>query len=263
MYCNPRVSADVIVSDSYGNNITWTLDSSGELLVSGEGAMYDPSGLPSWREYSDSITSVIIDEGITNICWGAFSDCNQMTSIHLPSSLLTIDNNAFYGCNSLTDIVIPYGITTISNLTFGMCSTLKNVSIPDSVTTIESYAFNGCEQLNKLIYRGLKRQWESVQIAEENDNELARVSVYFQPEKIFEGIQGTLNWGITMSANLIIDGNSPLADFLDDEGYWLDHKEFIQNTYIGKGVSAIGINHYSEECHKDWLFSFSWLQQSN
>ena len=70
----------------------------------------------SWTElntaYSDyspfawceSLTSVEIPNGVTNIVDYAFRDCTGLTSIAIPDSVLSIGSDAFADCNSLSEI---------------------------------------------------------------------------------------------------------------------------------------------------------------
>lgn len=52
----------------------------------------------------ESLTSVIIPEGVTEISSISFSNCKSLTSITIPSSVDHIGKNVFEGCKSLTTI---------------------------------------------------------------------------------------------------------------------------------------------------------------
>ena len=92
--------------------MTWTLDSSGTLTISGWGKTYDYTGegfflnyaleQPApWYDRRDSITEVIVREGVTRIGSCAFSDCTHLKYVKLPASLSDIDNTAFFHCPGL------------------------------------------------------------------------------------------------------------------------------------------------------------------
>jgi len=106
--------------------VTWSLNPTNDTLtISGSGAMADYDwGTSPWYSNSATITTVIIDNGVT-----------------------TIGNNAFGACSSLTSVSIPNTVTTIGDWAFGYCSSLTSVRIPNSVTTIENYAFYYCYSL--------------------------------------------------------------------------------------------------------------------
>ncbi len=160
-----------IASGTCGDNLTWTLYESGQLSISGTGAMDDYTNSSSpWYSYKDSIKTVNIANGITTIGDNAFYDCNSLTyvtilnsvttigdyafcdcdsltSVRIGKGVKTIEEKAFSNCHSLTTITIPDSVITIGNGAFYDCTVLTNVTIPDSVTTIEDEAFYGCISL--------------------------------------------------------------------------------------------------------------------
>lgn len=125
-----------------GNNVTWELFCDGRLKISGTGEMADyfifnPS---PWNSYDDSISSVVIEDGVTSIGEWAFAGCG-MTSVSIPNSVTYIDQYAFSNCNGLTSIEIPNSVTSIGDYTFDGCTGMTSITIPNSVTSIGNYAF--------------------------------------------------------------------------------------------------------------------------
>ena len=98
------------VGGDCGATVTWKLAStSGVLTISGTGAMADydnPSGQP-WKDDRSSITSVVIEEGVTAIGKKAFADCTGLTSVTVKASDCTLGDGAFDGCNNLEAIYVP------------------------------------------------------------------------------------------------------------------------------------------------------------
>ena len=138
-------AASVVDSGTCGKNLTWKLESSGTLTVSGTGDMnedLDSNPCP-WKEYSDEIKNVIIGTGVTSIGMGMFDNCNNLTSLSLPDTLKTISAYSFSSCKSLESVVIPNGVTNIGTSAFSSCKKLSNVTIPASVTNISALAFSG------------------------------------------------------------------------------------------------------------------------
>ncbi len=93
-----------------------------------------------------------------NILYGAFYNCNGLTSVVLNESVNFIGQDAFYGCSSLSSIVIPNSVTSIESWAFSWCDNLTSVEIPGSVTFIGMGAFCGCSKLTDII------------VSENNDN---------------------------------------------------------------------------------------------
>ncbi len=127
---------------------TWTLDDT-KVMISGNGAManYRYSDSLPWGE---SITEVVIENGVTSIGNLAFHDCRAPTSITIPSSVTSIGNWAFEYCESLTSITIPNSVTSIDICTFSHCTSLTSITIPNSVKSIGNWAFEYCESLTSI-----------------------------------------------------------------------------------------------------------------
>ncbi|MBR3430450.1 MAG: leucine-rich repeat protein [Clostridia bacterium] len=143
-------------SGKIGENITWTLDSSGVLTFSGTGCLsLSYSSSQNLKYYLDDrikdVKSVIIQDGITGIGLAFFDGCSNMTEIVVPETVTSIYGSAFSECSSLTNIQIPSGVTEIDFNTFWNCSNLTNVTIPEGVTRIRSGAFYSCSALKSII----------------------------------------------------------------------------------------------------------------
>ncbi len=95
-----------------------------------------------------SLKEVTITGG--NILYGAFYNCNNLTSVVIPSTVTSIAEYAFSGCSSLTNIEIPNTITTIKGYAFQNCSTLTSITVPDSVASVANGAFKGCNALTSI-----------------------------------------------------------------------------------------------------------------
>ena len=164
----------VIDSGTCGDNLTWTLYDTGELVIDGTGAManYDEGTAP-WYEscekistvtirddvtsigsyaffYCSSLTSVTIPESVTSIGDGAFEMCSGLTSVTIPEAVTSIGEWTFNGCSSLTSVTIPEGVTSIGVNAFCNCSSLTSVTIPEGVTSIDGFAFSGCSGLTSV-----------------------------------------------------------------------------------------------------------------
>ena len=95
-----------------------------------------------------SLKSVNVTGG--NILYGAFYNCNSITSINLPNSVAKINEYAFYNCSSLLSVNIPNSVTSIGSYAFKDCASLRNIVIPNSVTYISNSVFAGCSNLESI-----------------------------------------------------------------------------------------------------------------
>ncbi len=69
--------------------------------------------------YESALTSIVIPEGVTTICSGAFWHSKSLAEVKLPSTLTTIESFAFNDCQALEKIEIPKSVTYIGNSALG------------------------------------------------------------------------------------------------------------------------------------------------
>lgn len=141
------------ISENGDRSVVATLSKDGVLSISGTGKMknWSHSENAYWYEMIDKITSVIIDEGVTNIGDFAFNGCTSLTNIIIPNSVTSIGHIAFYECTSLTELKIPNNVTSIGDSAFNRCTSLTNIVIPNSVTSIGNSAFMECTSLSNIV----------------------------------------------------------------------------------------------------------------
>ncbi len=91
-----------------------------------------------------NVHEVIIPKSVTRIARRAFANCEELESIEIPDSVKEVGNEAFYNCQNLKKAVLPNSVTTISDSTFSMCVKLSEIVIPNSVKAIGNSAFHSC-----------------------------------------------------------------------------------------------------------------------
>lgn len=139
-----------IYSGDCGENVTWQLDTeTGVFKISGTGEMYFyfNDAIP-WNQYKKSIISVVIDDGVTDICDYAFYNCSNLTDVIMSDSVLSVGRMAFDSCSSLTSVKIGKNVTRLGDYAFKGCTNLENITIPDSVVSIGVSAFNNTKYYN-------------------------------------------------------------------------------------------------------------------
>lgn len=108
-------------SGTCGDNLTWDL-ANGVLTISGTGEMTDYSSLQTdlspWHSFRTTISSLVINEGVTSIGSYAFSSCGNLTSVTIPNSVISIGWSAFSSCTSLTSVAISNNVTSIEDYAF-------------------------------------------------------------------------------------------------------------------------------------------------
>ncbi len=130
-YCTVCGEVDPSYGDGgvCGENLTWLFTrEDGVLRISGTGKM---TSMPWRNSYTMSINSVILEEGVTEICSFAFASCSNITSITIPNSVTNIDSSAFAYCMNLESITFGTGLKTIKDYVFDQSTNLKNIYISD------------------------------------------------------------------------------------------------------------------------------------
>ena len=160
------------IEDEYKNYITIPSQINGKRVNVIEVAAF---------ENRESLKSVFIPNGVTDIGDLAFNNCIRLTSISLPDSLNGIGWMAFVECTNLESVIIPYGVSALSDTfvgctnlksvvipnsvtefttgigaedgigVFANCESLKSITIPNGITSIEKYTFKGCTSLGTVV----------------------------------------------------------------------------------------------------------------
>ena len=120
--------------------VSWSLEGN-VLSISGEGVMSFSEPFP-WADEQDSITTLRVGEGITEIQTDAFRDFSALQYLALPKTLRYIGGGAFENCPGLRWVSLPNGLIGIGERAFADCAKLAPVYVPDSVAWVGDRAFD-------------------------------------------------------------------------------------------------------------------------
>ncbi len=120
----------------------------------------------------NTITAIIIPEGVETIEEYAFANLTSLTTVVLPSTLTRIDQGAFYGCTALSSVTGLENVKFINQSAFENCNLKGTISLDNAVCvadrafagnsklsgvklssvtrSIGAYAFSGCKALKDL-----------------------------------------------------------------------------------------------------------------
>ena len=102
-----------------------------------------PASVKSWGLFAfadcSSLSSAVIEDGITEVPLYMFRNCTSLTSVQLPESVTVLNSQCFKD-TGLTSITLPSGLTVIGENAF-LDSELTSITLPDGLTKIDSYAF--------------------------------------------------------------------------------------------------------------------------
>lgn len=125
-----------------GDNIEWTFDKgTGTLTFKGSGDMNNISNgnggeRAPWynSDYRDSITNIVIEEGITSVGSWAFISLVNVTTVTIPSTVTVIQPHAFQNCQGIKYMNLPNGLTNIGIDAFFFMDSCKGFYIDNPKT---------------------------------------------------------------------------------------------------------------------------------
>lgn len=165
-----------------GDSIFYSIQND-NLSLQGDGATYSYVQGKSPFCGKQSISVIIINDGITKLGDYLFEDCGDLdTTIIIPPSVTTLGNFVFY--NSLfSEIVIPESVTSIGEYLFNQnvglekaeinsvemgdymfsnCTALSELIIGTNVKKLGTSMFGYCASLTAITYKGAKSQWNGI-----------------------------------------------------------------------------------------------------
>ena len=256
-------------SGECGDNVTWTQDyTTGVVTVTGTGPMWDydyysPDYSPF--AYDESVTSVVIGEGVTSVGKASFLYCYNITDVSLPSTLQRIGDGAFYGndlgsltipdsvtelgnyafshCAGLTTVILSEGLTEIPGDAFGDCEALTDITIPAGVTDISGNAFYNCGNLTTI--RGIPGTYAETFAGTHGYEFVATMTV------TAEGTCGdSVNWALYDGGTLRITGAGSMDSYsLESPAPWYSSRASITFVTIQNGVTSIGSYAFFDCCN--------------
>lgn len=99
----------------------------------------------------DTARTVVVGEGVTELCDQCFSGYKQLESVTLPSTMKRLNSSAFSSCSKLATINLPAGLEEIGDSCFSVSTALTKVTIPASIRKIGKDAFADSDD-GKEIY---------------------------------------------------------------------------------------------------------------
>lgn len=269
------MAVKVIASGNCGDNLTWKLDSDGELTVSGEGPMEDlfteaPNASDgAWGKYRADIKSVIIEEGVTSISDNSFRNCENITEIRIPASVLDIGDYAFEGCKSLLRFIVSrdngyycndkQGLLYTKDMILLKCApyAADTMVLPEEVLEIANDAFSDGDFENTIrctgdaiTYYGITMFDNVIYYPEDNPTWTEAIKGAFGSNMWFTYIPGeiivetsgkcgeNLTWNLNEEGVLTISGEGETWACWEYDPSWSEMG--VIEVIIEEGVTGIG-----------------------
>lgn len=229
-------------SGTCGNNLTWTLDSSGKLTISGTGDMSDYTHdfennirTSPWADYRSMIRSIEIGSGVTRIGAWAFEDTN-ITSLTIPGSVTAIGDYGVKVNRYLAELTLQSGLKSIGESAFSRSYRLTTLTIPGSVTSIGKNAFTNNQQLTTVNFDGTQEQWNAIGGKDSGVPDTATIT-FNNNNIVSSGNCDKLTWTLNNSGVLIISGNDAMPDCTETPPWWYLP---VSQVVVCQGVTSIG-----------------------
>ena len=149
-----RCGEEYAVTGICGENLTWKLDYSGTMTISGTGDMFDYAlygeAVSPWTDLAADIKAVVVEEGATSIGNFAFVNCANLITVSLPDSLTELGQSAFRNCISLTTVDFSANLEMVDGYAFMNCHALTAADLGSKVEIIGNSAFFACHALAEV-----------------------------------------------------------------------------------------------------------------
>ena len=89
-----------------------------EIIDGAEGEIVIPEGVTGVGNLSGlkNVTKVVIPEGVKELPWGCFQNCESLEEVVLPEGLTTFNCATFNGCKNLHKVVLPKSFKNFKGL---------------------------------------------------------------------------------------------------------------------------------------------------
>ena len=244
---NAEIHFAPAISGSCGENLTWTLDESGLLTISGTGDMenyeYDSDNRTTapWSKYSETIITVVIEPGVTGLGNYAFNYCSKITSVTMPNSVTSIGKEALRNCKALTSIEVASDneyYSSLDGVLFNKDATelvrfpgglAGTYTIPGSVTSIGDSAFSNCTSLTSVTIPGSVTSLGDS--AFWGCGSLTNVTI---PGSVTSIGYGAFAWCSSFTSMIIPNSVTSIGDYV------FHFCEALTTVTIGNGVTSLG-----------------------
>ena len=245
----PAITASAAdTSGSCGEHLTWTLDSSGTLTVSGKGSMdsWSSDREVPWNPHSAEIKKAVIADGVTNIGNCAFDGCTNLTDAEIPDSVRSVGSYAFNQCGKLTEITLPWNVTFVGAWAFCECAALKSITILNYDCNIISNSQTICTEIIDDYKVSNRSPFSGTIYSYKGSSAAAFAQQWSKPfSAIAKPVSGTwgenLTWEFDGKDTLNISGSGNMADF-SIYPLWNALRADVTKAVIADGITSIGAN---------------------
>ena len=209
----------ILGSGSCGEDTVWMATTDGMLEIYGNGAMSDFSAEnpAPWHGLSDTVTSVIVYDGVTYIGDLAFEGLSGLGGVTVSATVEKIGKTPFVGCSNLSQILFTGEKPEMDADVF----TGTGEVIVNFYTSRESW--NG---IREQEFTGAGVTW------------LGIIASQFDSDNIF--------WILTDDGSMVVTGEGDMPSFYDDGSAWQPYKELIKSLEFDDDIYQIGAEAFKD-----------------
>ncbi len=230
----------VIIGGTLSTGVSWKIE--GDVLtVYGEGEVPgtlwgdDGTAETPWKNtsaFSNEIRTIVVEEGVTRLPFGAFAACLGLKTVSLPTTLTVMGNLVFHRTGMLDFIEIPENVGTCEGNGYSLAfpgNIKRSVVLSKTFDKFDGLAGEKgrrAEDLTVFCYADSAAYADAV--AEEMIVETIKAS----------GNVEKIRWVVTNEGSLDIYGIGDLAELT--QAPWSEYCSEIKNVYIEEGITGVG-----------------------
>ena len=208
--------------------VSWSLEGN-VLCISGE---IEAAEVYPWADGANSVTTLRISDGVTEIPAGAFRNFVALQYVTVPQTLRYIGDSAFENCALLRWVRMPDSLIGIGERAFAGCTKLSAVYLPERVAWIGDRAFDATVVVNCSANSAGQDY-----IADNGGTYRQTGTHTLAAAKGNWGKNGT--WTLE-NGTLTLSGSGEVTCGADGRYPWDAYRADIQTVELGAGITALG-----------------------
>jgi hypothetical protein len=247
---NVTLGADVPLADMHAfigcsHGLYFSVDAGNTNYSSVEGSLFSHDKATMLFYHSTGYAAYEMPMSVTEIAYGAFRGCTELTSVTFDENLIKIGDFAFCGCSSLSTAVLGNNVCSVGEAAFKDCASLTSIYL-GSTGTCSADVLSGCTKLIAVTFSTPPTEIDSG--AFEDCASLVSVDL-----SDVEAIGSRAFGGCSSLASVSLSDD--IYDFSSDAFYGCTSLMSIEvSSWFFESVDGVVIHHDSESCSSVFIY---------